>query len=692
MITIHALSSAENLNHGFETPSDDCTMVPQAALPRSRPNPSRRTTSSEFDCRTRPTALTTENPQALNPIDCLTPFAAFTMPVIDTRWSHRVGSPALTVPPFKTVEAQTIPKWKDVEFRSEIVSILDHAQVRVLGYGLVRRVRPGQEVSQTPLTLLVISDASIKTQYAAWEVAVRHLRSLFDNIKREDIIIEISDIKTAHEVVSAPLIGCTPELINAWHEFQPFLLREIDGQEWLAVDIVHREIGDLYPVSAPTLFITARDADLAIWWDIILPRLRERLPSPMELDLLYSSHLTLRTPSDEQVTEDSGFRPSIYSTMQDYDRVVQMGSSIGVDQPANSGTVSAVIRLRDANGKETECALTNHHVVATCEAKSIINKQIPAGQFLGLDHKISRLGLVKIVAPSHKDHDRFLEYKTMEKKEHDEVLATFQNQHLYGYPLAHRNVIATDSDWVVLNSMPDRLLGTVLASSGYRTCNNTDYTLAETKSFSKVIHVPNYAFRYKDGTMPLSLAEKINGRTLDFGLNWAVIKLAKNRTLSDRTPPRSSGVKIPTRAQVGRYAHIRHNVSYNVAKKGRTTGWTYGKVSEIGSLLNLRPADGTSIIPVDLADRYGQTNAIMLAFGVIDDRKREEFMSSGDSGSCVLLNESNPKATIVGLLYASNEYTHVSYMIPFDFVVRDIEHVTGQTVVQPEFVDYDTRG
>ncbi|CAE7020408.1 hypothetical protein PTTW11_03059 [Pyrenophora teres f. teres] len=192
--------------------------------------------------------------------------------------------------------------------------------------------------------------------------------------------------------------------------------------------------------------------------------------------------------------------------------------------------------------------------------------------------------------------------------------------------------------------------------------------------------------------MPLSLAEKINGRTLDFGLNWAVIKLAKNRTLSDRTPPRSSGVKIPTRAQVGRYAHIRHNVSYNVAKKGRTTGWTYGKVSEIGSLLNLRPADGTSIIPVDLADRYGQTNAIMLAFGVIDDRKREEFMSSGDSGSCVLLNESNPKATIVGLLYASNEYTHVSYMIPFDFVVRDIEHVTGQTVVQPEFVDYDTRG
>ncbi|KNG46891.1 hypothetical protein DDE82_009029 [Stemphylium lycopersici] len=166
------------------------------------------------------------------------------MPAIDTRWSHRVGSPALTVPPFDTVEAQTTLEWKDMEFRSEVVSVLEHAQVRVLGYDLVRRVRPGQEVSQTPLTLLVISDASIKTQYSAWEVAVRHLRSLLDKIKREDIIVEIADIKTAHGVVSAPLIGCTPELINAWHEFQPALLKEIDGQEWLAVDIVHREISE----------------------------------------------------------------------------------------------------------------------------------------------------------------------------------------------------------------------------------------------------------------------------------------------------------------------------------------------------------------------------------------------------------------------------------------------------------------
>jgi hypothetical protein len=156
-----------------------------------------------------------------------------------------------------------------------------------------------------------MSDASIKTQYSVWKVAVWHLRLLLDKNKSEDIIVEIADIKTAHEMVSALLVGYTPELINAWHKVQPALLKEFHGQKWLAVDIVSREIGDLHPVSAPTVFITARDADLVIWWDIILPRLRERLPSPMELDLLYSPHLTLQTPSDGQGAEDAGLRPNI---------------------------------------------------------------------------------------------------------------------------------------------------------------------------------------------------------------------------------------------------------------------------------------------------------------------------------------------------------------------------------------------
>jgi hypothetical protein len=52
-------------------------------------------------------------------------------------------------------------------------------------------------------------------------------------------------------------------------------------------------------------------------------------------------------------------------------------------------------------------------------------------------------------------------------------------------------------------------------------------------------------------------------------------------------------------------------------------------------------------------------------------------MLSRDSASCVLLNKSNLQATIISLLYVSNKYTYVLYIIPFDLVVRDIEHITG---------------
>ena len=92
-----------------------------------------------------------------------------------------------------------------------------------------------------------------------------------------------------------------------------------------------------------------------------------------------------------------------------------------------------------------------------------------------------------------------------------------------------------------------------------------------------------------------------------------------------------------------------------------------------------------------MEQRFGTTDGIMLAFGVMHDRKGEDFMRAGDSGSCVLLNERKRRATVVGLLYAFNEHTRVSYMIPFDLVVRDIELVTGQKVSKPEFVQYDER-
>jgi len=123
---------------------------------------------------------------------------------------------------------------------------------------------------------------------------VSDLRLLFDKANREDITVEITDIRTADGVPSAPLTDCAPELVAAWECYRPALLEDIQEQQWLTADIVLREIGELHPIRAPTLLITAQDADSAIWWDKILPHIRQQLPQTMEVDLLYAPRAIVR--------------------------------------------------------------------------------------------------------------------------------------------------------------------------------------------------------------------------------------------------------------------------------------------------------------------------------------------------------------------------------------------------------------
>jgi hypothetical protein len=65
--------------------------------------------------------------------------------------------------------------------------------------------------------------------------------------------------------------------------------------------------------------------------------------------------------------------------------------------------------------------------------------------------------------------------------------------------------------------------------------------------------------------------------------------------------------------------------------------------------------------------------------------KNRKFLSPGDSGSVVLLKEPGEKAVVVGLGYAANRVTMVSYVMPIDFVQKDIEHVTGCRMTEPVY-------
>ncbi|KAJ5051213.1 hypothetical protein J3E74DRAFT_469662 [Bipolaris maydis] len=504
-----------------------------------------------------------------------------------------------------------------------------------------------------PTTLLIESDLSIDGQYMCWKTGAKRLRNFLDNHGLEQLLVEIIDSKAAYLFSAGPLLDCRPGLFANWRLFVPTLLEEIKEQKWLAIDVVSREFGTKFPIHVPTVLITTKDPENEIWRQKIIPRLRYCLPPDMDIDILYGSqlsHAASSTQPDNHTAMESPIEDAsplaIHCTLMDYSNVGQIGSSIGLDQSSSSATISAVVKLRN-------------------------KKNCPIGRFLSPDHEICRGELVRVVAPSHTDHQNLVKFTSRERAGMQlriQNLIDSHRQESRFYDTENQMLQKHIADYKILNDNPNRLFGTVFASSG--------------ESFSQVASIDNISSP--------SLHTRINGRTLDFGLNWALVKLATDRQLADYITGVPLHIKIPTSASATRYTQVKHDRSYNVVKKGRSTGWTVGKISRIGSLLNLRN-DNTNIVPVDLSHRYGAANDVILAFGVVHEQKHKDFMRGGDSGSCVLLNEDNATATMVGLLFASNEFTRVSYMMPIDLVIRDIEYVTRQKVTQPKFIEYDKR-
>ncbi|EFQ86559.1 hypothetical protein PTT_18188 [Pyrenophora teres f. teres 0-1] len=585
----------------------------------------------------------------------------------NTRWTYRVGSPDLISHPFETELLQSFPQWEREEFRQYIHKTLKDAGVEVLWTHLVKHVRAGIDVEDTPITLSIDSDLSVDGQYACWVIAAASLRCLLDASGLEQVLVEITDRRAARHLDSRRPRGCTPDFISRWQSFIPILLAAIEDRDWLAIDIVSREFGVSSPFTVPTIVITTKDADNEIWRQRIIPRLRTHLPSSMDIDIVYASTLSYTASSEDEIKSLSA---PLYSTMEEYLDCVRAGSSTGLDHSPNSATIGAAIILSDSNGNETSCGLTNHHVVA--KEGSLIYENCPIGHSLGPDNPVCRDGLVKLVCPSHPDHERFVTHTRNGLKSSTASLAYLEKncrQETPFYAYFAERVPKYQADLKKLHNNPNRLLGTVWATSGYRVCNKAGYSSTDMMDFSSVD-------KERDKDMPC-LQTLIDGRTLSFGLNWALVKLAENRGI----------VGVPYK-----YTRIEPNKTYPVLKKGRTTNWTEGTISRIGSLLNIRK-DDVNVMPVDLRGRFGETNGVMLAYGIFNGKKSGYFMESGDSGSCVMLAESGTKFAddneiAVGLLFASNEWTRVSYMIPMDLVIQDIEDVTGHTVIVPKFVEY----
>ncbi|KAI9784465.1 MAG: hypothetical protein M1839_002121 [Geoglossum umbratile] len=99
-----------------------------------------------------------------------------------------------------------------------------------------------------------------------------------------------------------------------------------------------------------------------------------------------------------------------------------------------------------------------------------------------------------------------------------------------------------------------------------------------------------------------------------------------------------------------------------VWKRGRTTGFTRGMVSQLK----------TDVFQDGITSGQASTEWVIVDEG----GKRNLFSEKGDSGSMVI----SPNGELVGLLIGGCEALGFTYMTPYATLVEDIERETGGTV------------
>ncbi|KAF2789475.1 hypothetical protein K505DRAFT_365593 [Melanomma pulvis-pyrius CBS 109.77] len=229
-----------------------------------------------------------------------------------------------------------------------------------------------------------------------------------------------------------------------------------------------------------------------------------------------------------------------------------------------------------------------------------------------------------VISPS--DADRKTEIQSIKSWVKDRPLAT--------------NTLA--KLWSEKAEQPSQEIGTVFAASGYTTCNSASDRSAGQSDTTKTAKPP------LDSNWPL---------------DWCLFQLK-----SDSLSQLYTDIKTTWR-------RLEPHRSYKVCKTGRTTGTTAGHVSAVVSLLNHEGMYGNKPVTAH--------NVIYAHDSMYHLKYRGHFMLSGDSGSLVLLDETEA-TPIVGLCFASNPATKAAYMIPMEQVVKSINEVTGGKVVDPE--------
>lgn len=267
----------------------------------------------------------------------------------------------------------------------------------------------------------------------------------------------------------------------------------------------------------------------------------------------------------------------------------------------------------------------------------------------------------RFTSPSNQDNTAYIEERV--RYEHQWV-----SQVNAGVASAQQQLTSTRAELSTARTT-NRNFGTLLASSGLRTVKSEK--LASDPSTGK-------------------LAPPTGKTQFRFMLDWALLDMLPSRSVINALPMRphdssNTGTypKLMSGQQCTRWttmnnpkAHILRD-EVNVGKFGRTTAWTFGFLNAIPTIINPESEGGQFKF---MAETYGLTvKDSGYCLSMIGHNGAA--VGVGDSGSIVM---HSPSGDWLGLLFGETR-TKAALITPIDLVFRDIESITGLTVVEPVF-------
>ncbi|KAL9616563.1 MAG: hypothetical protein Q9160_008584 [Pyrenula sp. 1 TL-2023] len=584
-------------------------------------------------------------------------------PSIDTRLPYRIGCPQLPALPLET----EFFSYKDVNFptwRAHCDSIQDILRK----YKICACARPAyrfhrETSAEKHPTWLILPDIDqTENGIDVWRQAAKDIWKQQQDL---NLSVEILDLRAYQGLTTKPILSSEAELLAVWDNVMFRIATTVikRGHDLKTLDLVHRERRGA-DTSIATVAITAKDADSNQRWYITIEALYEFLPPSLRVEIRYGSSVVATGPSETN---------SSYNviSLAHYSTNVSMGSSCGRIGLRHSGSLGGVIRLK---GMEETFTLTNHHVMCIEDTELHSHGEQSDTKYITLKDKIAKLQTIMAASPSDEDHETFI--KTLKSEQKTLLEDKTQQVYLRGQDHPHikrleENIQRRNDDILFANDF-DRRFGWVVASSGTRST-----PLPE-------VEYPN-----------ISIQKSNEGFMAQWVLDWSLIRVADNRKFlaAGYQPGHSYPISAQQYQSISRYKH------YNVAKCGRTSGWTEGIISAARCLLtDSRPTDRPEMYPAvldwDTGPGFGYTG-LGVGYTVLPRDKETPFLEAGDSGSFVLLDRhtdegagdkmSDREKSIVGLGFGHNPAYNISYMMSMETVVKDIEEITEQKVEQPSY-------